>query len=96
MKSKKNNAFRRRIVLWGGVSVAICFSIFFSIGTYWVQIYNKNNEYQALKEKMDTLNKETEILTKNVDRLKDAEYIAKYAREKYMYSKDGEIILRIN
>ena len=30
-----------------------------------------------------------------VSKLKDPDYIARYAREKYMYSKNGEIILRM-
>ena len=31
----------------------------------------------------------------DVEKLEDPDYIARYAREKYMYSKDGEIILRL-
>lgn len=30
-----------------------------------------------------------------VSKLQDPDYIARYAREKYMYSKPGEIILRM-
>ena len=28
-------------------------------------------------------------------KLQDPEYVAKYAREKYLYSKDGELIIKI-
>jgi putative chitinase len=34
-----------------------------------------------------------DLCTKDV--IKDPDYVARYAREKYMYSKDGEIILRL-
>ena len=42
----------------------------------------------ALKEK-------EEELKVDVERLEDPDYVARYAREKYMYSKEGEIILRL-
>ena len=31
----------------------------------------------------------------DIKKLKDPEYVARYAREKYMYSKDGELIIRL-
>ena len=31
----------------------------------------------------------------DVIKLQDPEYVAKYAREKYLYSKDGELIIKI-
>ena len=34
-------------------------------------------------------------LKEEITRLQDPEYMAKYAREKYLYSKDNEIILKI-
>ena len=35
-------------------------------------------------------------LTNDVEKLKNPEYAARYAREKYLYSKDGEKILKID
>ena len=32
----------------------------------------------------------------NILKLNDPDYIAKYVREKYFYSKEGELILRID
>ena len=42
----------------------------------------------ALKDQEDELKVDA-------SKLQDPDYIARYAREKYSYSKDGEIILRI-
>ena len=39
---------------------------------------------------------EKEVLEGDILRLNDPEYIAKYVREKYFYSKDGEFILRLD
>ena len=47
------------------------------------------------EEKYASLVSEEELLEKEVNKLQDPEYIAKYAREKYLYSKDGEYIIKI-
>ena len=59
-------------------------------------------EISYLDDEMDHLNEEYELLlddeaaiNADIKRLQDPTYIARYVREKYMYSKDGEIILRI-
>ena len=36
-----------------------------------------------------------EVLKSDATKLQDPDYVARYAREKYLYSKDGEIILQI-
>lgn len=38
---------------------------------------------------------EEESLTSEVTKLHDSDYIARYAREKYMYSLPGEIIIKM-
>ena len=47
-------------------------------------------------EKRSSLVEKQESLKADIEKLSDSEYIAKYAREKYFYSKQGEIILRID
>ena len=45
-------------------------------------------ELTALKEKEDELQVDAK-------KLQNPDYVARYAREKYLYSKDGEYILQI-
>ena len=52
-------------------------------------------EEKELEEKYVKLLEEKEILEDDVVKLQDPEYVAKYAREKYLYSKDGELIIKI-
>ena len=47
------------------------------------------------REKIVLSEKEAE-LEADIKRLSDPEYIARYAREKYFYSKEGEVILRMD
>ena len=53
-------------------------------------------EKKNLQEELIVLQEEKEILETDILRLKDPDYIAKYVREKYFYSKDGELILRLD
>ena len=52
-------------------------------------------ELQDLEKELTSLKDEEEELKVDVNKLQDADYIARYAREKYYYSKDGEYVLRI-
>lgn len=61
----------------------------------WIQIRDNKKETEKLLEKKDALLEEEQSLKSEVSKLKDPDYIARYAREKYMYTKDGEIILKI-
>jgi len=79
----------------GITSISIITITVFTIGKYWVDIYYKYKEKEQLEEKLTALKEEEEVLKVDVEKLQDPEYIARYAREKYYYSKDGEFILRI-
>ena len=61
-----------------------------------LKIYDMKHEKKQLEEKLVNLQEEKEILEGDILRLKDPEYIAKYVREKYFYSKYGEFILRLD
>ena len=60
------------------------------------QINDISNEKKSLKEEKISLKEKQATLIADIEKLSDPEYIAKYAREKYFYSKNGEIILRMN
>ena len=48
-----------------------------------------------LEQQLVVLKKNEENLSSDIQKLRDPEYIARFARENYMYSKDGEYILKI-
>ncbi len=53
------------------------------------------HEMKDLSLEKEQLLEEEEALQADIRRLSDPLYVSKYAREKYFYSKDGEIILRM-
>ena len=52
-------------------------------------------EKKDLETKYSKLLSDKEVLETDVKKLQDPDYVAKYAREKYLYSKDGELIIKI-
>ena len=94
-KSKKNKKTIKRMLFLGVSSIIIIIGTTYTIGKYWVEIYDKYQEKKELKKELVALKEKEEELKVDASKLQDPDYIARYAREKYSYSKDGEIILRI-
>ena len=59
------------------------------------RINDMNLELRRLQNLKDELIEEEKSIDADIRRLSDPLYIARYVREKYFYSRDGEIILRI-
>lgn len=92
---KKKNRFRYRLFLIIPCCLLILATITVAIGSYWIQIAEKYKEIDRLDQELLSLKELEEVLKVDVEKLEDPDYIARYAREKFMYSKDGEIILRL-
>ena len=59
------------------------------------EIATKQIEKKKYKSQLAELKEKEEELNATVAKLQNPDYVARYAREKYLYSKDGEIIIRI-
>ena len=59
------------------------------------RINDMDIEMDNLKEDKIRLLEREAAIQADIKRLSDPVYVARYAREKYFYSKEGEIILRI-
>ena len=92
--SKKNNKkAKKRIFLsfifFGAIIGSLSYSFFTNVGKII------KNEKQALNVKLSDLKDEEEALNSDIKKLNDPDYVARYAREKYLYSKNDELIIRI-
>lgn len=92
-QSKKK--LRRRMLFLGLNSIVIIAAVSFTIGRYWVEIFEKYQEKKKLDAELVTLKEKEKELELDAKKLQDSEYIARYAREKYLYSKEGEFIIKI-
>lgn len=94
-KYKKRLKPRRKAVFFALSSFIVIIVVTFSIGRYWVEILEKYQEKQQLEEELTALKEKEEELQVDAKKLQNPDYVARYAREKYLYSKDGEYILQI-
>lgn len=67
-----------------------------SIFSYATQIFKNKQKIEELNLTYNEKLEEEEQLNDEISKLQDPEYMAKYAREKYLYSKDDEIIIKID
>ena len=93
MAKKKKNKTRIFLVLF--LCLVINALVFYHVGGILKQVYFKKQEEKELKEKYTVLLDEEEKLQAEAKRLQDPSYVAKYAREKFLYSKDNEYVVRI-
>ena len=94
-KNSSRRKTRRRMLLLGLSSVIVIFVMTFTIGKYWVEIFEKYQEKKELDKELTLLKEKEEELKVDANKLQNPDYVARYAREKYRYSKDGEFILQI-
>ena len=86
---------KRRILIWMLVIVIIASYLGVFSFNYWSQIYANRKEKIKLENDYTSLLEKEELLKSQITKLQDPEYVMEYAREKYMLSKDGEIIIKV-
>ena len=97
MSSKKvTKATKRRLTLFGTLSIISIIYFGFSLSYHIYTLYDLNKQKEQLNNYYVKLQQEAEDLQIEIDRLKDKEYLARYAREKYYYSKEGEYIIKLS
>ena len=95
MARRKNKESKRRLAIFGTLSLLAIAYFIFTTCYYSYKIAVLEKSKKQLNEQLTELQKQEETLSTDIQKLRDPEYIAKYARENYMYSRDGEYILKI-
>lgn len=93
-KKTLSKAKKRFFLLTIALVVVVSLSII-QIFQDWISIVSNKTEIQNLNNYYDELLAEEESLNSEVTKLHDSEYVARYAREKYMYSLPGEFIIKM-
>jgi cell division protein DivIC len=94
-KKKIPKASKKRLAVFGTLSIIIIFYFLFILGFYVYKIYNLQEEKKSLEDNYTSLKTEEKELRNEIEKLQDPDYIARYARENYSYSKDGEYIIKL-
>ena len=60
----------------------------------WLKIMKNKKEITLLENSYEELLDTEEALKAEVEKLQDPEYVERYAKEKFLYTKDDEMIIR--
>lgn len=92
---RKPKKITLRFLVFGVFSIVAISAILGSISKVWINIYEKYKEKEALEKMLVLLQEDGVNLSIDVEKLQDPEYIARYLKEKYFYSSDGEYIIKL-
>lgn len=87
---------KRRITLLMLIFIPLLIMFVSRMFTYWSVIYSNVKEKKELELKYKEILEREDLLKSEISKLEDEEYVARYAREKFLYSKDGEIIIKLD
>ena len=94
IKHKVTKKERRRLTLF---IVSFIFIIAFTcinIFPDWLKIMKNKQQITLLESSYEELLDTEEALKAEVQKLQDPNYVERYAKEKFLYTKDDEIIIR--
>lgn len=94
MKKKKVKLKVRTLVVFA-ITIMLFGYLFYSGIYYLVSKKNYESEKIVLQNKLNNLKDKETDLNSEINKLKDDDYLARYAREEYLYSKKGEYVIRI-
>ena len=107
MKSVKTNSKTRgykqskvkkktlRILLFGVPSIIVMVYFFTYAFNMSLEIVSKYDEKEELEQDLNDLKEKEQELSTDVLKLQDPEYVGRYLREKYYYSKNNEYIIKL-
>ena len=95
MKKQGWQLAKRRLFALIVLFFVLLISVSFNIFKIWLQVIDNNNTIATLTSKYDSLMEQEKQLKSDVNKLQDPDYVARYAREKYLYTKEGELIIKM-
>lgn len=95
-KRKVSKTSKRRLTLLVPIVILAVGYLLFTAVTTTYQIYKLKNEQKNLNKELVSLKANSENLKNEITKLQDKDYVARYARENYLYTKDGEYVIKLD
>lgn len=93
-KKKVPKKAKRRLVVFGPIAIFIIVYCAFTLVTTTLDLYKLKHEEAELSDKLNTLKTDASDLKTEITKLQDKDYVARYARENYLYTKNGEYVIK--
>ncbi len=94
IKHKVTKKERRRLTIFILSFIFIIGFTCINIFPDWLKIMKNKQEITLLQESYEDLLDTEEALKAEVQKLQDPDYVERYAKEKFLYTKEDEIIIR--
>ena len=91
----KRKQIKRNFIIIAAIYIVLGFLLAETVVKTSYELYTKSKQKREFQAELAELKDKEDELKGQVNKLQDPDYIARYAREKYLYSKDGEYILQI-
>ena len=95
MSKKITKKTKRRLTFLSSIILLLVVMIISTVFNDLCQIINNKNEIALLSKQYNDLLHEEESLQSEITKLQDSNYVARYAREKYLYSLPDEVIIKL-
>ncbi len=95
-KKKRQMTSKGRMIILGPICILLLVMFVYTMFSYTTSLYKLQKQKKELEAEYLELQEKADLLKTEITKLHDPEYLAKYAREHYYYSKDGELIIKIN
>lgn len=96
MRARTSKKERKRLLLITITIVALLSVLIGSVYNDWKLILKNNRIEAELSQKYESLLNDELKLTAEITKLQDDEYLARYAKEKYMLSAEGDTIIKMD
>lgn len=93
---KKTKKEKKRLFVISAVIILLVVSLVSSVAGDWTKIMENKSKITSLNKQYNDLLSEEEKLVSEVTKLQDDDYIVRFAKEKFLYSENGELIIRMN
>jgi len=96
MRTRTSKKEKKRLFLITSLILFLMFVLVGSVYNDWKMILNNRKTEAELEKKYELLLNNEEKLNAEITKLQDDEYLARYAKEKFMLSKEGDIIIKMD
>lgn len=95
MRARTSKKEKKRLFLITLTIISLLFILVGSVYSDWKQILKNRRTEIELTQKYEILLADEIKLNSEITKLEDDEYLARYAKEKYMLSAEGDTIIKI-
>lgn len=88
----KTKGYRKFV---GFIYIGISAVLIYTLVINGYRVFEQKNQVVKLEKRKAELEEEKKSLAQEVELLNDDDYVARYARDNYIFSKDGETVVKL-